>query len=291
VAVASGKIDGLMTFGGVVMGSLLFGELYPLLSSFHASGAMGQRFLDQVTGIPRPVLALGVAAMAVACFIGAEKVEAIFRKKLGMNGDDAQTTGRTARKVVFASIGTLAVLAVATLALPGAPRAESKKGNNGRPTTASVRSIGPASLALRLTENPWKLRILDLRDSKECNTKRIPGSECVPEKDLAKLNLGLTAAARDLVLVGKGNIKKVPKATLAYRGKIFTLKGGFDAWRTYALAPPSPPGPDASSQALKAYRFRAAFHQAMTGRKTAAVKVKPKAYVPRKKKKRKGGCS
>jgi hypothetical protein len=29
----------------------------------------------------------------------------------------------------------------------------------------------------------------------------------------------------------------------------------------------------------------------MTGRKTAVVKVKPKAYVPRKKKKRKGGCS
>lgn len=33
VASASGKIDGMMTFAGVILGSVLYGELYPLVGS------------------------------------------------------------------------------------------------------------------------------------------------------------------------------------------------------------------------------------------------------------------
>ena len=87
------------------------------------------------------------------------------------------------------------------------------------------------------------------------------------------------------------DLAKVPRAALAYKGPILTLKGGFEGWRAFALTPPRPPAANASAQQWKAYRFQAAFHRAMTGRKTAVVKVKARAYVPRRKKKRKGGCS
>ena len=41
----------------------------------------------------------------------------------------------------------------------------------------------------------------------------------------------------------------------------------------------------------EAYRFRAAFHQSMTGRKTAPAVKAAKTYVPKRKKKKRGGCS
>jgi hypothetical protein len=318
VASASGKIDGLYTIAGVVLGSVAYGFVYPLVAGYTTSGDLGQRFLDQITGIPRPVLAMAIALMAVGMFMGAEKVEVIFRRKRKLDGDlegnsegnseevpfgelglagKPGASGKSAapmaskhRRYVFAGMGVSAVLAVATLALPGAPRAAvTQTRPQARPLSA-VKAISPAELARRLVSAPWKLRIVDLRDKQTCEEKSIPGAECVPAGTLGKHNLDVASPARDLVLVD-ASTAVAPRAARVYRGDIFKLDGGFTGWKAYALTAPEPPDSDAEDSTWEAYRFRAAFHQAMTGRKTAPAVKAPAGFVPKRRKKRRGGCS
>jgi hypothetical protein len=76
-AAASGKLDGLATVLGVIVGR------WPTLSCspsgggrFHSSGDLGALFLWDLLELPNkvgpPVLAIAVTAMAVGCFIGWE---------------------------------------------------------------------------------------------------------------------------------------------------------------------------------------------------------------------------
>ena len=82
VAMASGKWDGLLTVAGVIVGSVIFGEMYPLIADFHTSSALGVFTLHEWLGIGLPLLATVVAVAAAFMFFGAEKVEAIFSRMM-----------------------------------------------------------------------------------------------------------------------------------------------------------------------------------------------------------------
>ncbi|HET9450892.1 MAG TPA: YeeE/YedE thiosulfate transporter family protein, partial [Aggregicoccus sp.] len=112
VATASGKLDGLATVAGVVVGSVLYAEVQPRLGGFHTSGDLGHRFLYELVGLPPAVLALGITAFAVVAFLGAEWVE----RRVGGAGTPAPERRR--RAVVFAGLGTTAALALLTLLVP-----------------------------------------------------------------------------------------------------------------------------------------------------------------------------
>ena len=77
VAAASGKLDGLFTVLGVVVGTVLYAELQPSLGGFHDSGKMGRVFLYDLLHLPPLVLALLVAVVAVLTFKGAARIEAL----------------------------------------------------------------------------------------------------------------------------------------------------------------------------------------------------------------------
>jgi hypothetical protein len=275
---ASGNLDAGVAYLGVVIGSVVYGEIFPLLAEFHVSGDKGFLFLYDVLGIPATVLAVLVVAMALAMFIGAEKVERIFKAK---RGEEVAAYPKRQRALAFGTIGGLAVLGLGTLALPTEPSA-------AEPRHAEVLSQG--ALAHRLLSEPWTMRILDLREAKACAKRRIPGAECAPPDTLDKLGLAYTAGARDLVLVGE-DTAEAPEATHRYPGKVLTLDHGWKGWEWYALSRPAPPAADASDEARERYAFRAALHAAMTGRKPAPPPPKAGSYVPKKKKKKGGGCS
>jgi membrane protein required for beta-lactamase induction len=75
VATASGKLDGLATVGGVVVGGVLYAELEPAMGAFPNSGRLGAFTLPQWLGLPAPVVAALVAVLAVAMFAAGTKVE------------------------------------------------------------------------------------------------------------------------------------------------------------------------------------------------------------------------
>jgi hypothetical protein len=278
VGMASGNLDAGVAYLGVVIGSVIYGEFFPLVETFHFSGDKGFLFLYDVLGIPAPVLAVIVVAMALAMFLGAEKVERIFKAR---RGEEVVAYPKHQRALAFGAIGSLAVLGLGTLALPTEPvAAEAKR--------AEV--IGQETLARRILDEPWTLRILDLRPEKECAERRLPGAECTPPETLDKLGLAYAAGARDLVLVDSGTAQ-APAAALAYPGRVLTLDHGWKGWSWYALSRPSLPGDGATAAEREAYTFRAGLHAAMTGRKPAPPPPKAGNYVPTKKKKKGGGCS
>jgi rhodanese-related sulfurtransferase len=285
VGAASGHIDAWVTFGGVVLGSLFYSEIQPLIVAFHNSGELGARFLYQDLGIPAQVLAIGVVVMAVACFIGAEKVEAIFTRKKKEQPEQKSTRSPRpfARRLAFATFGFVAVLAAATLLVPA-------------PTTdASIQQpelIGSVALAHRILEEPWNVRIIDARNREACAQERIPGSECVPDGDIAKLGLEYVPGHKDLVVVTENGQKEIPSAVHGYEGRVLALEDGFDAWKKFALTVPEPPGPAASDEDRQAYLFQAALYETLTGDgQAAAPPPAPTAvYIP-KKKKGGGGCN
>jgi hypothetical protein len=137
-----------------------------------------------------------------------------------------------------------------------------------------------------VVETPWSVRVLDVRPLEACSAARVPGAECTPPEALASLFLADAAPARDLVVVGAGDLGALPPEIAAYRGNVLALKGGFESWKAYALAPPAPPPAGAPAADLESWRVRAGLHAALTGAAApapaAAVPV-PGAARPRKK--------
>jgi len=286
VGAASGHIDAWVTWAGVAIGSLLYSAIQPKIVAFHNSGELGAAFVYNYLGVPAPVLALGVVLMAVGAFIGAEKVEAIFtRRKDARDGATAvrpRVAYPMARRVAFATFGFFALLALATMVVP-------------TPTTdASIREpelVGPTALAHQVLDEPWNVRIVDIRSLEDCSDQRIPGSECVPSDSVANLGLEFIPAQKDLIVV-TGADQEIPAEVMAYKGRVYALENGFEAWKDYALTVPEPPGPAASEEDREAYRFQAALFAALTG-ETGSAPPPPAlttAYVP-KKKKGGGGCN
>lgn len=282
VAMASGKLDGAATVVGVVVGTVVGGELLaiPVVAAFNDSGFMGHLYLYDLLRVPAAVVALAVALVAVGAFLGAERVEAIF------GGEAGPASPARPRRAVFATLAGLAAVGVATLALPrGTPAAIERSAH-----------LDPEALARRIVDAPWKLRILDLRALDACASARVPGAECTPARSLKDLDLGFAPPSRDLVLVAEGDLEAPPDEVRAYRGRVFVLGGGFAAWKEWALErpdPPEPPPPGAPPAAVASYRFRNAVNAALTGVKVAPPPM-PGAGGEMPVKKRKaggGGCS
>lgn len=272
VASASGKWDGLVTVVGVVLGTLVYAEVQPALGAFHTSGSMGNLYLYDLLHVPPAVVAAFVTLFAVAAFIGAEWIERKLNKALPRELPGPQ------RRYTWAGLGVAAAAGLATLLVP--------VGTNAAATNAPV-PVTAAELARRVLDEPWNLRVLDLRAGEACARARVPGAECVPREALKNLALAELPVTRDLVLVGDDEL---PKEALAYHGRTYVLTGGFPAWERYALTAPSSLPADATAQQREAYKLQSGIHAALTGVPQAPPPPAPTAGGPAPKKKAGGGC-
>jgi uncharacterized protein len=69
-AVATGKIDGVVFIIGFLIGSLVFGDLFPVWGDFYNSDYMGAFRLDQWLGISLGAAVFGIVVIAVAGALG-----------------------------------------------------------------------------------------------------------------------------------------------------------------------------------------------------------------------------
>jgi hypothetical protein len=286
VAMASGKIDGLFTVLGSVIGGLVWAELEwrPGFSAFHGMTNLGSYYLWQLLGLPDDagpaILAAAVVAMAAACFVLAEKVEPIFAARADPFA--VGTPGGRPRRLVLAGLAAAGVVGLVGLALPSVTAARPRE----------VAAISPADLARRVFEEPWGVRVLDLRPLEECAAKRVPGAECVPEADLPKLALADADPGREIVLVMAKDLAAAPPAAAGFPGRLAVLLGGWSAWEAWALTAPPLAAADASAGERDAYRVRAGVHSALTGMKAAPPPPPPVAAPPAGGGRKKGGgCS
>lgn len=271
VAMASGKLDGLVTVIGVIVGTLVYAEVQPLLGAFHTSGSLGNLYLYDLLGVPPVVVAAGVTLLAVGCFIGAEWIERKLNKKLPVEVPGPQ------RRYAWAGLGIAAAAGLITLIIPVGSTAA---------TNAPV-PLAAEELARRVLDEPWTVRVVDLRHQDSCARSRVPGSECISTEALKALGLSDLPPTRDLVLIGD---ESLPKEALAYHGRIYVLTGGFAAWEQYALTAPAPLPQNATPEQRAQYQLRSGIHAAFTGVPQAPPPPPPTAGGPAPKRKGGGGC-
>jgi hypothetical protein len=283
VAMASGKWDGLMAVVGVIIGQVGWTaiEHLPAISRLQNASDLGHVYLYDLLGLPAKVgpavVAVAVAAMAIGAFLGAQKISDLVRRKDAL---PAEASSPSTRRLVFAGFVAFALVGLATMAVPTGTSASQKP----------VGSLTPIQLAGRVLDQPWKVRVVDVRPMAECAASRVPGSECVPLEDLGKLGLADANASRELILVGGPGLAALPPAAAAYPGRVAMLAGGFPAWASFALTPPEPPAPGAGPDVLETYRLRAGIAAAMTGVKAAPPPPVPTGQGGGPKKKGGGGC-
>lgn len=279
VAMASGKWDGLWSIVGVMAGSLVFGFAWGPLEGFYRSGAMGSVTIAQSLGLPFPVLAAGVVAMAIGCFLGAEKLEQVFAPKANK---PVPTSQPPVRNRAFAAMGTIATLGLLTVALPARQTAVVEK-----PTA----KIGAVELARKIVASPQELWILDLRDAKSAPaTDRIPGTATLPEGTTAATFAATLPATRTLVAYAQGDVAALPEGLRAFPGEVLVLSGGFDAWKATVLATPQPPA-EPTPALIAEFRMKSALNGYFTGAAAAPPpKLVVKAVATSAAPKKGGGC-
>ncbi len=81
VATMSGKLDGLIFIIGMMMGAVVFAEVFPMLEGFYTSGDMGAIRLTDVFNINSGIIAFLVCLVAVGAYWFVEKVEQKFGDK------------------------------------------------------------------------------------------------------------------------------------------------------------------------------------------------------------------
>jgi uncharacterized membrane protein YedE/YeeE len=225
VSAASGRIDALVTFAGIFIGTAVFAlavDFIPGVEALYDGGSMGVSVLPELMSIPTPLFVLGVVVMAGAAFIGAEKVEKVFQRKYGMIELSPTFTRRTPR-FKFAVAGALALVAVFAAFTPSRII--------DRPARP-MESIEPLELAERIIAGDPDLKILDFRAiAGEEGVESIPGA-CGCGTDIARVTETVASVppGTKIVIYDEAGIwTEVPGTwpeTVEYR----YLRGGYGGW-------------------------------------------------------------
>ena len=77
-SIATGKLDALVFIVGFLLGSLLFGDLFPVWGDFYNSDYMGVVRLDQALGVGLGTAVFGVIVIAVAGSLAMRRVQQHF---------------------------------------------------------------------------------------------------------------------------------------------------------------------------------------------------------------------
>ncbi|MEP7325023.1 MAG: DUF6691 family protein [Gemmatimonadota bacterium] len=75
IAVASGKLDALAVFGGMMAGILVYGEVYPSIRPFAESTSMGRISLPELLSVRPGVMVAAVTMLALGGFVLADRIE------------------------------------------------------------------------------------------------------------------------------------------------------------------------------------------------------------------------
>lgn len=229
VSAASGRIDAMVTFGGIFLGVLLFTfavDWVPGVYELYESGSLGVSTLPALLGAPPLWVAMGVVIMAVGAFLGAEVLERRFQEKRApilltprMLGVTKWALGGAAAVVVMVGIG----------------------GSRPQPRPAHLHMdvLDAVPLARSIIAKDPNLMVLDVRPVTENDdeARPIPGAFRVGLDSTALPRLATADNDTRVVVYGaEGTIQVVPDSwprRLAYSA----LKGGLEAWQSEVLEP------------------------------------------------------
>ena len=287
VSAASGRIDAVVTFAGIFIGTAAFAvavDFIPGMEALYDSGSMGVSILPELLSVPTPLFVLGVVIMAGAAFVGAEKVEKIFQRKYGLIELEPTVTRRTPR-LKFAVAGSLALVAVFAAFAP--PRTIE---HAARP----MESIEPLQLAELIIAGDPDLKILDFRTiAGEDGAESIPGA-CGCGTDIEKATETVTSVppGTAIVIYDESGIWTEVPGTWPVNVEYRFVRGGYAAWASDVRTAAEPTGHTLAERArierqnqISAYFTGAAVQTTSTSAPPPAMPMGGGA-----KKKKAGGC-
>ncbi|MEN6474954.1 MAG: YeeE/YedE thiosulfate transporter family protein [Syntrophaceae bacterium] len=279
VGAASGRLDGVVTFIGVIIGSVIFGMLQPSVQGFYMSTAKGVLTFPKLLGLPFSLLAFIVVCGALLLFLGADRLEGVFARKLGM--PEGQKMKGAALKTM-AGVAGLSLFAMVITLTQGAAKVTG--------TQVNIAAITPIELGQMLVEDPRSLIIADLRQGTAPAAENIPSA--VRFSDI-KDNLALMYKGKTLVVFSQDGNDRLPSELTQFAGRTARLQGGYEAWKTMIMGQPEPAYQaflNASEEGRKSEI--AALHAYFTGAKMEAqAETRKPVMIMAPPKKRSGGCS
>ena len=278
VGMASGKIDAVVFLGGAMIGSILFNEFFPIVkpiytwgqSSLQAYGQPGLAFLHESLGVPRRLVVLCITLIAVACFWGAEFIEA--RKGLKSYFNSSFLARFSLALILAAGIIFLmpeqkppAADSKPLTAQSRPPFAESKSAAvETKPSAVSDRAllsdvasaadhVEPEALAAALYNRDPSILAVDIRPVEEFKAFHIRGAVQVDMPDLPAF-VSSHADKTRIVLYSNGMVHPAQARDSLYRSgfrNVFILTDGLDGFIDRYLKPVSLRSEPLSAEAVK----------------------------------------
>ncbi|MCO5183058.1 MAG: YeeE/YedE family protein [Anaerolineae bacterium] len=230
VAAATAKLDGIFFVFGVIFGIFLFGETVGSFDQFFNSSYMGRFTLPELFGLPTGVVVVGVVAMALFMFWGAEKLEGIYGDK------DAPA----APKWRYAAAATLFAGAIIVLFI-GQPTTEDRWAGVADEKIAALEArevqIHPGELLDLLHNRSLIVNMIDVREESDYNLFHILDAKNVPLDEVPDMVPALHFEPANAVFVMMSNDEGA--ATEAWKTlvaesvpNVYILEGGINNWLT-----------------------------------------------------------
>ncbi len=221
-SLATLKKDAIFFLVGILGGIVIFGETYSNFAHFFNSSYMGRYTLSDLFGLPVGVTVFIVTVMGILALWGAEKLEAIMRRKDGL-----ETNG--AGKWVSIGAGGLAIAGLAIM-LIGQPSIADRWQRVAPEKQAVLDNrevqIHPAEMRDVYFNSLVNLVMLDVRDEADYNLFHVNGAQHVPLDELEAKAAELKTAPPGTVTVLISNDE-----TAATEGwKILQAKGVANAY-------------------------------------------------------------
>jgi thiosulfate/3-mercaptopyruvate sulfurtransferase len=181
VGIASGKLDALIFFGGVMLGSLFFNEVFSLIIPLYTWGEAGVVFIYQSLGMSLGAFALLFTVIAAACFWGAEFIEA-------NRGKGGELFGSRFLKSFSLALIILGFGLFLAGGQPGQPVGAGEKPGEAellKLIAAGRDHMEPEELADRLMQGEPGLLVVDIRPESEFHAFHIRGAVNVQLPSLA----------------------------------------------------------------------------------------------------------
>jgi rhodanese-related sulfurtransferase len=246
VAAAVGARDGWMTIGGLFLGTLITGELWPRLGGLAVHAVRDDARLPGDLGLTTGLVVALIVGAALLTFWIAGRMEE--RSAPDARGAPGAPAGRPMWRAPLATAAvTLALLAAATgsAPLPGLGQLQSIAGEVDHETD----HIDALTLAQWIHDRHPHLRILDVRDGLAFDDYRIPGAEDVPVERIPTLPV----ASGDTIVIYSDGGGHASQAWILLRLRsvphVYTLRDGLEAWEEDVLAPRVPFGADGATLA------------------------------------------
>lgn len=221
-SLATLKKDAIFFLLGILGGTVLFGETSRYYDHFYESTYMGRYTLPDMLGLPMGVTVFIVVILGVLALWGAEQLEAVMRKKSGLEVNKVHR---------WAAIGTGALLASRlAVMLIGQPSASDRWQRMAPEKQAILDNrevqIHPAELRDVYYNSRVNLVMLDVRGEADYNLFHINGAQLVPLDELEDKAAELKTAPAATVTVVMSNHE-----TLATEGwKTLTAEGVVNAY-------------------------------------------------------------